>query len=244
MESHFRDIRSRSRRVAHASSEAPLWHGSRSHAPHMDSVLQDLRYALRTLLRTPAFSAAAVLAIAVGVGGSSAMFSVLESVVLRPLAAPHPEELARLYEAGLDGYKGPWSPADYLDLAGENGSFESVAALRYWRASLTTDAGPEQLSGAKVSASFFAALGVHPALGRGFAAEEDYAGPAHVAVLTDALWKREFGGDRRILGQTVALDGRTYTVVGVMPRGFSFPLLRGAEVLLPLEMTRTDVQTR
>src|SRR4051812_18854572 len=210
----------------------------------MDTVLQDLKYALRTLGRTPAFTAAAVLAIALGVGGSSAMFSVLESVVLRPLAAPEPGRLVRVYEVGRDGYRGSWSTPDFLDLVRENGSLEAAAAVRYTRASMTTDGGPEQIPAARVSSGFFAALGVHPALGRGFTSEEDLDSAPHVAVLTDALWKREFGGDRKILGQSTVLDGRSYTIVGVMPAGLSFPLLHQAQVLLPMEATKTDLENR
>src|SRR5205823_8050449 len=101
----------------------------------MDSVLQDLKYALRTLGRAPAFTTAAVLAIALGVGGSSAMFSVLEAVVLRPIAAPEPDRLVRLYEGSPAGDHGPWSIADFLDLTKENNSFEAVAAIRSWRSS-------------------------------------------------------------------------------------------------------------
>src|SRR3954468_14344635 len=182
----------------------------------MDTVLQDLKYAVRTLGRTPAFTAAAILAIALGVGGSSAMFSVLESVVLRPLAAPNPERLTRVYEVGREGYHGSWSVPDYLDFARENGSFEATAAVNRATVNMTTDAGPVQIPGARVSSGFFAALGVHPAMGRGFTAEEDLGGSGHVAVLSDGLWKREFGGDRRILGQSAMLDGRSYTIVGVM----------------------------
>ena len=132
----------------------------------MDSVLQDLKYALRTLRRAPAFSAAAALAIAVGVGGSSAMFSVLEGVVLRPLGAPQPDRLVRLYEVGYDGNRGPWSPPDFLDLSKENSGFEAVGAIRFTRVSMTTDAGPQQLPAVKVNAGFFAALGVQPARAR------------------------------------------------------------------------------
>jgi putative ABC transport system permease protein len=210
----------------------------------MDTVLQDLKYALRTLGRAPAFTAAAALAIALGVGGSSAMFSVLESVVLRPIAAPQSERLMRVHEISYDGRQGPWSPADYLDLARENGSFESVAAIRDARSSMTTDAGPQQLRTVRVSASFFAALGVHPSLGRGFTAEEDRFGAAHAAVLSDQLWKREFGGDRRILGQSVVLNGRSYSIVGVMPPRFSFPLARATELYLPMELTKEETEDR
>src|SRR5258705_5479280 len=162
--------------------------------PGMDTVLQDLRYALRTLGRSPAFSFASVLAMALGVGGSSAMVSVLESVALRPIAAPEPDRLVRLYEASKTGERGPWSVPDYLDLAKENSSFEAVAAIRSSASSLTTDAGPQQIRGARVSASFFAALGVQPAIGRGVASEDDVEGGARVVVLMDSLWRRALCG--------------------------------------------------
>jgi len=210
----------------------------------MDTVLQDLKYALRTLSRAPAFTAAATLALALGVGGSSAMFSVLDSVVLRPLAAPQPGQLLRLYEVSAGGHQGPWSAPDYLDLAKENGSFQSVAAVRTSRASITLDAGPVQLPAARVTASFFATLGVHPALGRGLTPEDDSLGAAHVVVLTDGLWQREFGGDRRVLGQSLTLNGHAYTVVGVMPKGFRFPMLSDAQALLPMEWTKFDLESR
>jgi len=214
----------------------------------MDTLLQDLRYALRTLARSPGFTAAAVVALALGVGGSSAIFSVLEGVVLRPLAVPQPEQLVRLYETvpgdspGHD--RNPYSTLDYIDLAKENGAFESVAAVQISRLSMTVASGPEQLPAAKVTASFFATLKVHPALGRGFAAETDYIGAQHEVVLTDRLWKREFSGDSRILGQTTTLNGRTYTIVGVLPASFRFPLLRNAEALIPFEWDEKDQQNR
>ncbi len=213
-------------------------------ADAVDTVLQDLKYALRTLARTPAFTASAVLAIALGVGGSSAMFSVLESVVLRPLAAPEPDRLMRLYEVTRDGHRSSWSFADYFDFARENSSFEITAALRNTTVNMTTDAGPRQIPGAHVSSGFFATYGVHPSMGRGFTAEEDYAGSAQAVILSEGLWKREFGGDRRILGQTVTLDGQTYTIVGVLPASFSFPLTRNAQILLPLAATKRDVEMR
>ena len=210
----------------------------------MDIVLQDLKYALRTLGRAPAFTVAAVLAIALGVGGSSAMFSVLEGVVLRPIAAPEPDRLVRLYEASPAGDRGPWSIADFLDLAKENSSFDAVAAIRNWRSSLTTDTGPQQIPAVKVPASFFAALGIHPSLGRGFTREEDVEGGPRLVVLTDSIWRREFGSDRRIVGQSIVLDGLPHTIIGVMPARFSFPLLGHAEILLPLQPTKSDIASR
>jgi putative ABC transport system permease protein len=214
----------------------------------METLLQDLRYALRTLARSPGFTAAAVVALALGIGGSSAIFSVLEGVALRPLAAPEPEKLVRLYETvpvtAPESDRNPYSPADYLDLAKENGAFESTAAFQGTRLSMTVVSGPEQLPAAKVTASFFATLKVHPALGRGFAAETDYAGAPHEVILTDRLWKREFSGDPRILGQTTTLNGRTYTIVGVLPASFHFPLLRNAEALVPFEWDEKELKNR
>ena len=219
----------------------------------MDTLLQDLRYALRTLARSPGFTAAAVIALALGTGGSSAIFSVLEGVALRPLAAPQPDQLVRLYETtpgtgpnstAPNSNRNPYSIPDYLDLAKENGAFETTAAFQGTRLAMTVASGPEQLPAAKVTASFFATLKVHPVLGRGFAAETDYTGAPHEVVLSDRLWKREFAGDPRILGQTTTLNGRTYTIVGVLPAGFRFPLLRNAEALIPFEWDEKDLKNR
>ena len=213
--------------------------------PEMDGFLRDLRHAARALARAPGFTAAAVAALALGVGGSSAIFSVLHGVVLQPLQAQHPAELVRLYERlPADAVGGAFSPADYLDLAKENASFESVAAIRGARLTMTTSAGPIQLPAAKVTASFFAALGVSPLRGRGFSPEQDKAGSASEVILTDALFRREFAGDPRVVGQTVSLDGRPCTVVGVLPPGFRFPLLRGAEALVPMEWSKNDIDNR
>ena len=210
----------------------------------MDSLLQDLRFALRTLLRAPGFTAAAVLAFALGVGGSTAIFSVLDGVALRPLAVPEPDRLVRVYEKPPGQEPGTHSIADYLDVAKENGSFESVAAVAGGAVSFTTAAGPEKLPAAYVTASFFAVTRVNPALGRGFSQEEDVKGPPPPVVLTDEMWRSEFGGDRRVLGQTLELDGRAFTVVGVLPRSFRFPLLRDARLLLPFQWDADDLKNR
>jgi putative ABC transport system permease protein len=211
----------------------------------MEDLLRDLRHALRGLTRTPAFTAAAVAALALGIGGSSAIFSVLDGVVLQPLRAPHPAELARVYETYATGGTDSFSPADFLDLAAENTSFASLAAVRVSRLTMTTSSGPVQLSAAKVTASFFPALGVTLARGRGFSVELDKEGGGpHEVVLTDPLWRREFSADPRVLGQTVTLDGRPCTVVGVLPPGFSFALLRGAEALEPMAWTKNELENR
>ncbi|HET7785273.1 MAG TPA: ABC transporter permease [Myxococcales bacterium] len=210
----------------------------------MDGLVRDVRFALRALARSSGFTAAAVLAMALGVGGSSAIFSVLDSVVLRPLAAPEPGRLVRIYVTARNGGKESFSPVDYLDLARENRAFAAIAGVRETRLSLTGRAGPVQIAGARVTASFFAALQVEPFLGRGFSKEEDLLGAPPVVVLTEALWRRQFGADPNILGQTVTLNGGARTVIGVMPRAFSLPLLGGAEALVPFSFNAEDLKNR
>ncbi|TMB30969.1 MAG: ABC transporter permease [Deltaproteobacteria bacterium] len=212
--------------------------------PGMETLRADLRYALRTLGRAPAFTAAAALALALGIGGSTALFSVLDGVVLRPLAAPRPDDLVRLYEVPTTGDHVTFSTADYMDIAHEAKSFESVAAVWPAKMNITLDSGPVRIPSAYVTASFFSTLKVFPALGRALSPEEDLKGAPRSIVITDQLWKREFGGDRRVLGQSLVLDGKSYTVVGVMPRNFSFPILRGAEALVPFEFEPDDLKNR
>jgi len=211
----------------------------------MEELLRDLRHALRGFARAPAFTAAAVSALALGIGGSSAIFSVLDGVVLQPLRAPHPSELARVYEKDPSGQPDSFSPADFLDLAAENASFSAVAAIHVSRLTMTTSAGPVQVPAAKVTSGFFPALGVNLARGRGFsvALDKEGGGP-HEVVLTDSLWRREFSADPRVLGQTVTLDGRPCTVVGILQPGFRFAMLKGAEALEPMEWSKNAVGNR
>ncbi len=207
--------------------------------------MNNLLLAFRSLRRAPAFSASAVLVLAIGVGGSTAVFSVLRSVVLRPLALPSPDRLMRLYErpAGLDA-RWAFSGPEFQDLAKENGAFESVAGIRAVRQTMTGHGSPVQLRVARITASFFSTLQTWPAVGRGPSAEEDIAGGPLTAVLTDAFWRREFGADPAAVGRTIVLDGRTYSIGGVMPAGFSFPLLRQSEVLIPLAMGKFEREFR
>src|SRR5712671_3098989 len=207
--------------------------------------MDQLRLALRTLCRAPGFTAAAVLVLAIGVGGSTAVFSVLRSVVLRPLGLPHPDELIRLYErpAGTEA-RWAFSGPDYIDVSREGGVFASVAGIRADRQTLTGRGPPVQVRVARITASFFSTLQVQPAFGHGPGEGEDLGGGARTAVLTDSFWRREFGGDRGVVGSTLELDGRTYEIGGVMPAGFHFPLLRQAEVLLPMAMEGRESEFR
>jgi putative ABC transport system permease protein len=204
-----------------------------------------LRFALRSLARAPGFTAAGVLVLALGVGASSAVFSVLRGVVLRPLGFHSPGQLVRVYErpAGTDA-RWTFSGPDFVDLAAENGTFESTAGIRPDRQTLTGHGPPVQLRLARVSASFFATFRAWPSLGRAPVPEEDVEGGPRVAVLTNGFWRREFGGDTAALGRTLTLDGRTYTVVGVMPPDFHLPLLRQAEILVPLALEGREKEFR
>ena len=180
-----------------------------------------------------------------GIVASTAIFSVLRGVVLQPLGLPQPENLLRLYErpANSDA-RWSWSAPDYLDLASENGAFESVAAVRADRQTLTGGGSPVQIRVARVTASFYSTLRVAPALGRAPGAEEDATSSGHTVVLTDDYWRREFGADPDVLGRTLTLDGRVYSIGGVMPRGFQFALLREAQVLLPVAFEQIEIERR
>jgi len=204
-----------------------------------------LRLALRSLLRAPGFTAAGVLVLAIGIGGSTAVFSVLRGVVLRPLGFRVPEQLVRVYErpAGIDA-RWSFSGPDFVDLAAESSAFESTAGIRPDRQTLTGSGPPVEVRIARVSVSFFATLRASPAIGRAPAPEEDAEGGARVAVLTDGFWRRQFGGDPAALGRTLTLDGRAYTVVGVMPPDFRFALLRQAEILIPLALEGREKEFR
>ncbi len=207
--------------------------------------MNNLRLALRSLWRSPSFTASAVLVLAIGVGGSTAVFSVLRGVVLRPLGMPQPEQLVRLYErpAGTEA-RWPFSGPDYFDLARESGAFASVAGIRAGRQTLTGRGSPMQIRVARITASFFDTLRIWPAIGRGPAAEEDLAGGPRTAVLTDSFWRRELGADPAAVGRTLVLDGRTYTIGGVMPADFHFPLLRQSEVLISLALDGREKEFR
>jgi putative ABC transport system permease protein len=200
----------------------------------MDTLMQDVRYAVRQLVRSPGFTAVAVLTLALGLGANTAIFSVVDGVLLRPLPYPEPDRLAMVWVSnpaeGID--KDIASFPLFADWRQQAKSFEQIVAHTGSGFTLTGRGAPEQLRGARVAAGFFPMLGVPVALGRGFLDEENLAGHEKVVVLGHGLWQRRFGGDPAVVGQTVALSGGLYTVVGVMPRGFQFP--EEAELWVPL----------
>lgn len=190
----------------------------------MDTLLQDLRYALRMLRAKPGFTAIAVATLALGIGGSTAIFSLVNAVLLKPLPFREPDRLLMVWEdAAYAGFpRNDLAPGNYGILAAQNQVFESVAAIRQLSFNLTTGGEPMKVDVRGVSASFFPLLGVAPALGRSFAPEEDKPGATAVAMLSHGLWQGRFGGDAGIVGREILLDGAKYSVIGVMPRGFQF----------------------
>ncbi len=200
----------------------------------MDTLIQDVRYAIRQLARSPGFTAVAVLTLALGLGANTAIFSVVHGILLRPLPYPDSERLAMVWVnnpgEGID--KDIASFPLFADWRQQAKSFEQIVAYTDGGFTLTGRGEPEQLRGAWVAAGFFPMLGVPAALGRGFRDEENLPGREKVVVLGHGLWQRRFGGDPAVVGQTVSLSGAAYTVVGVMPRGFHFP--EQAELWAPL----------
>jgi predicted permease len=182
-------------------------------------LLSDFKHAVRSLTKSPRFAIVAVLALAIGAGANTAMFSVVYNVLLKPLAYPHAERLYFLQQSDLrTGDAFPVAPANYADWAAQQHSFKSFAAAEAWGGSLTGMGWPEQLDALHVSPSLLDVLETPPALGRGFRSDDD-----HVILLSYGLWQRRFGGDSQILGRSLTLNGDSYQVVGVMPRGFQFP---------------------
>ena len=194
----------------------------------MSSLIQDLRYGVRTLLKNPAFTVVAAITLALGIGANTAIFSVVNAVLLQPLPYEKPQELVAIDLAGEgpDFQNGgfPFPPAGYLFLKTNNHVFSDMAALsnKGWPANLTGAGDPERLQGFKVSANLFSLLGAKPILGRSFLNEEDQPGSNRVVVLSFELWQRRFGGDRNVVGRPLTLNGDSYTVVGVLPIDFRF----------------------
>jgi putative ABC transport system permease protein len=185
----------------------------------MNSLINDLTYAFRMLLKHPGVTAIAVVTLALGIGANTAIFSVVNAVLLNPLPYKQPDRLVSLWE-DVPGH-GRWrvAPANFFDWKKQNTVFEDVAAFGQNSLTLTGEGDPEQLIGTRVSAGYFTVVGVEPVVGRSFAKEEYELGKGQVVILGHALWQRRFGGDKSIVNRTVTLDGSSYTVVGVMPPG-------------------------
>ena len=209
--------------------------GIRGGAHMLSNVLRDARYSLRQLRQSPGFSIVAVLTLALGIGATSAMFSVVNGVILRPLSYPQPQELVSVAEIVPRFGRFSVAPATFLDWRTQNGVFERIVAYSGGSATLVDANGPDRVVNAAVSWDTFELLRVAPALGRGFRAEEDAPGKADVIVLSHGMWQRRFGGDAGVLGRSITLNGAPFTIVGVMPPGFRFPS-RQTEYWVPLAL--------
>jgi putative ABC transport system permease protein len=198
-------------------------------------MLNDIRYAIRTLLRSPGFTGIALLTLALGIGANTALFNVAETVLLHPLPFRNADQLVLLSTTRpQQGDALPFSLPDFRDVEARNHVFDQIAAWALRQFNLTAD-DSEQVQCAVVTASFFDLLGVQPAYGRVLAAADDVRGSTPSAVIAYGLWQRRFGGDRAMIGRSIVLDGQSYRVVGIMPRGFRFLSFRNdTEVWLSL----------
>ena len=201
--------------------------------------LHDVRYAWRTLLKTPGFAPVAVLTLALGIGANTAIFSVVHALLLKPLPYPGAERMVLLAQ-DLSARGGPdreWtSPGNLFDWKAETSIFESMTAVRPWQPSLSGTAEPEPLVGEQVTSDYFDVVGVTPALGRRFAHEDDIPNAPRVVVLAHGLWQRRFGSDPRVIGRLLTLGGEPHEVIGVMPAGFRPAIVPAAELWRPLRL--------
>src|SRR5215510_5420521 len=190
----------------------------------METFWQDLRFGFRQLLGKPGFAAIATLSLALGIGANTAIFSLVDAVLLRPLPFHDPDRLVVVWEdAAKIGFpRNTPAPANYADWKAQNRVFEDMAAITWRGFNLTDEGEPEKVEAQAVTANFFPLLGVKPDLGRVFNREEDQPGRNNVAVISYGLWQRRFGGDPALVGKEILLDGQKYMVIGVMPSGFQF----------------------
>jgi len=187
-----------------------------------------MRYSLRQLTKFPGFFFVAIIALALGIGANTAMFSVVNAFLLQPAPYPNADRLVRVYRTLPQSKTWPHSVPNLDDLRTQNHVLDSLAAFHWWSFSLSQPGQPpERLLGIVATADLFSTLGVQPALGRAFTAEEQLPGRDQVVVLTDALWRSRFAADPNIIGRLVRVDGVNLTVIGVMPATFAYPLFWG-----------------
>jgi hypothetical protein len=184
-----------------------------------DAVWQEIRIAARTLRRTPGFTLTAVLTLALGIGLNGALFSVLNAVVLRPLPYASPDRIVGVWNSWNDTPRAVISPAEYFDYLDQVASFEHFGVYTFNSMTLTQAGDPERVPVGVVSHGVLPALGITPQLGRGFTAEDDPPGANTVVLLTDSLWRRRFAADRGVVGRSIWLNRRSFTVAGVLPAG-------------------------
>jgi predicted permease len=209
------------------------------------SLMQDIRFGVRGLRSRPGFTITVLLTLALGVGANAAIFSVVDSVLLRPLPFSQPDRLVHLwesFESNVD-QRSEASYPDYLDWRARNKVFSDIAGYQ-GGGFLFGGAQPSTIAGGKVTANFFDVLGVRAALGRTFVAGEDAVGVPRVVLLTYGFWQRELGGDRSIVGRTIMLDGASASVVGVLPESFRFAPIGGAQIIVPIDRNKSGRENR
>src|SRR6266852_4150650 len=208
----------------------------------MNQAWQDLRYALRALAKNKGFTFVALLTLALGVGATSAVFGVVNAVLLKPLPFAQPERLIKLEERHSDWASQGFAYANFADIANSTRTLQQLSAYRSWLFTLSGDAEPENIDGYRVSAEFFNVLGVAPALGRTLLPEDNRAGNQPVAVLSNGLWKRRFGSDRHVIDKTCKIHGAPARIIGVMPASFRFP--ENAGLWMPLALNESLLTNR
>ncbi len=211
----------------------------------LSDLFLDIRYSLRALGRSPGFTAVVVIALALGIGANTAVFSVFNGVLLNPLPYPEPHRLVWLWPADArtgQSFSGATSPPDFVDYRKQATVFTKLSAFLQMDLTLSGNGAPERVPAAGVSNGFFETLGVRPVLGRSIRAEDEQTGWPQVAILSDGLWQRRFGSDASVVGKTIDIDGKNVTVIGVMPAGFEFP--KEAQLWQPLPFGYEELKVR
>jgi predicted permease len=207
-----------------------------------EQLAQDLRYGARLLRRSPAFSIVAMLTLALGIGANTAIFTVVNAVLLRPLPFSEPDRLVRLFESSPAGnHRNVVNPLNFMNWRERTRSFQQMAAMHGWDANITGEGEPLAADGMRVSPDFFSILRVAPFMGRGFIPEEEVAGRDNSAILSYAFWRGHYGADRNIIGRKIIVNGSPVTVVGVLPGDFHFPRLK-ADVYVPMPLERGEAR--
>jgi putative ABC transport system permease protein len=222
---------------------AALWY-LRARPPQRDafvhSLLADVRVSARLLRRSPTFAIVSILTLSLAIGATTAIFSVIDPVLLQSLPYPHADRLAIVWDRHGDGSRDDIGFATYRDLVAQSHALERAAVVGSWNVTVTGHGEPERVSGDRVSWTYFTTLGARPALGRDFRPDEDIPGHNQVVILSDGLWRRRFGADSSIIGQAVSIDGDPMTVVGVMPAAFANVVSSNAEIWRALGYAVTD----
>src|ERR1051326_2114764 len=212
-------------------------------AVHADILRQDMRYAVRTLRASRGFALTAVMVVALGVGANTAVFSLVDHVLIRPLPFPDADRLVKVWETEPGYGHMELSPPNYRDWKGMSHSFEHLAAFTSMSHNLVGQGEPERVEAQHATADLFPLLGAQPLLGRVFTTEEEALGAPRTLVLGYGMWQAVFGGDPGVIGRSVLLDDQSYTVIGVMPADFRFPD-REAELWTPLQIEEENAQDR